>query len=80
MYLDTDTIHVTNNQQFLEAIQSHGPMLTPGIACLRAGVVRQRIYELISQGRFRRFYIFGQLHICEAEFCDWLSKRKETCA
>jgi hypothetical protein len=76
-YTDVDTVYVRNMQEFAAVIRAHGHLLRVSLAWRLADVTKQYLYRLCDEGYFRKFQVFGELHISEAEFQTWFDCRKK---
>src|SRR5262245_41177317 len=74
-WTERDAVIVNTNDEFVNCIKEHGTLVTPGIAACRADCHRRMLYEYIEAGTFRKFVIFGSVHLQEAEFSRWMQQR-----
>jgi hypothetical protein len=65
------TLVVTTPEGFKEAVDHFGILLAPYQAAIIANVSKQRIYNLIEQGKFTKIVLFGMVHISQIEFERW---------
>lgn len=65
------TLCVQTPEGFNQVVEDYGVLITPYIAAMIAKVSQQRIYNLIEQGKFTRFVLFGVLHLSHLEFEKW---------
>jgi len=49
--------------QYLKATAEHGPLATPAMVAASIGVSRQRVYQLISEGRLESVHVVGKTWI-----------------
>lgn len=69
-------VRIATEREFQRAVKEYGMFVTPAMAAFRAGCRREHIYHLIEDGYFRKFVLFGAVHISEAAFIDWWAKRQ----
>ena len=65
------TLVVTTPEAFQEAVDHFGVLITPYVASIMAQVSKQRIYNLMEQGKFTKIVVFGTIHISRIEFEKW---------
>jgi len=53
-----------------------GPIVRPVLAARLVGVSRQYVERLVSEGRFRRVYVLGELFLIQSEVSAWAAGRK----
>ena len=70
-------LRVKTSAAYKEILEQHGQLITPYFAARLARVSRQRIYQLLEQGKFTIVVAWGVVQLPLAEFERWEnSKRK----
>jgi hypothetical protein len=64
-------------QQFMDAMEKHGPLLTQVMASNVMGVGRSRVHQLVHNGKLASVDVAGDLMVPVAAVELWLSEDKD---
>ena len=70
-------LRVETSAAYKEIIEQHGQLITPYFAARLARVSRQRIYQLLEQGRFTIVVAWGVVQLPLAEFERWENSERK---
>jgi hypothetical protein len=65
-------------REYVERTLVDGPLATPAMCAAAIGLSRQRIYELVSEGRIESLRIHGKMFITASSFEKFLCEERKT--
>lgn len=71
-----DTVHLQTWSEFVEFIGSHGSVVNLALAAWWLGISRQRLRELVEQGKLTRVLVRGESYVMLGEVSN---RRQEAC-
>jgi hypothetical protein len=71
----SDSIRAESMAEFAAVIREHGPLIRLPLAARLCAVSRQYLVRLTEEGRFRKYFVQGELHLAEAAVLEWMGSR-----
>ena len=70
-----EAVYVDCMCEFSQVIMENGALLRVPLAARLCDVSRQYLLRLAQEGRFRKFFIMGELHLSERAVLEWAAAR-----
>jgi hypothetical protein len=76
-FAEVPPVVVKSLEQFTDAIDDFGVLVTPYVAAQFAGVCRRRIYNMIEEGTLQKVVVYGVVHLPLGQLERYMERRSE---